>query len=59
MEQYHDDMKREGWEGRVGVFICGSPVIGKILSELCQDMTERGRADGSQIQYVFMIEVFG
>lgn len=44
---------------RVGVFFCGAPVIGAQLSDLCQELTLRGREDGSEIEYFFQIEVFG
>lgn len=44
---------------RVGVFFCGTPVIGAQLADLCHQMTLRGREDKSEIEYFFQIEVFG
>ncbi|KAL8884418.1 MAG: hypothetical protein Q9192_006853 [Flavoplaca navasiana] len=49
-----DEKKR-----RVGVFFCGPPVIGEELAARCEELTLRGRADGSGLEYRFMIEVFG
>jgi dual oxidase len=43
---------------RVGVFFCGAPVIGHELADRCQALTLRSRADGSMIEYRFMMEVF-
>ncbi|KEF62557.1 uncharacterized protein A1O9_00530 [Exophiala aquamarina CBS 119918] len=44
---------------KVGVFFCGAPVIGHALADLCHQMTLRGREDGTEVEYHFMIEVFG
>ena len=44
---------------KVGVFFCGAPVIGQQLADLCHEMTLRGREDGTEIEYYFLIEVFG
>ncbi|KAL9011218.1 MAG: hypothetical protein Q9173_003917, partial [Seirophora scorigena] len=41
---------------RVGVFFCGPPVIGEELAARCEELTLRGRADGSGLEYRFMIE---
>ncbi|KFA66819.1 hypothetical protein S40285_06822 [Stachybotrys chlorohalonatus IBT 40285] len=46
-------------ELKIGVFYCGAPVVGEILSDKCRELTIRGRHDGSKIEYHFMIEVFG
>lgn len=46
-------------ELKVGVFYCGTPVVGEILADKCRELTTRGRHDGSKIEYHFMIEVFG
>ncbi|KAI8906638.1 FAD-binding domain-containing protein [Powellomyces hirtus] len=53
-----DDVEEDD-ELKVGVFFCGAPVIGEILSDKCRMLTARGRTDGSQIEYHFMMEVFG
>ncbi|KAH8168748.1 FAD-binding domain-containing protein [Sarocladium implicatum] len=50
---------RQEEELKVGVFYCGAPVVGEILADKCRQLTERGRRDGSKIEYHFMIEVFG
>ncbi|KAF4546043.1 FAD-binding domain-containing protein [Lasiodiplodia theobromae] len=44
---------------KVGVFFCGAPVVGEILADRCRALTARGRADGSRVEYHFMMEVFG
>lgn len=51
---------RGGKKGiKVGVFFCGTPIIGYELADRCQLLTLRGREDGNQIEYHFMMEVFG
>lgn len=45
-------------EVKVGVFFCGTPIVGEILADRCKALTARGRHDGSKIEYHFMIEVF-
>lgn len=44
---------------KVGVFFCGAPIIGHTLADLCHQMTLRGREDRTEVEYHFMIEVFG
>ncbi|KAK0633794.1 FAD-binding domain-containing protein [Immersiella caudata] len=46
-------------EFKVGVFFCGTPVVGEILADRCRLLSARGREDGSKIEYHFMMEVFG
>ena len=70
MDRHYDDMLRHKAglvakgaaepddELKVGVFFCGTPVVGEVLADLCSEMTRRGRSDGSKIEYHFMIEVF-
>jgi hypothetical protein len=36
-------------ELKVGVFYCGSPVVGEILADKCRELTTRGRHDGTRI----------
>lgn len=56
----HNELKQMGWTGgRVGVFFCGSPQIGRVLAEACTKLTAAARKDGSRIRYIFMMEVFG
>lgn len=57
--QAADEYYEEDEELKVGVFYCGAPVVGEILADKCQELTTRGRHDGSKIEYHFMIEVFG
>lgn len=60
LENFHRDMLDQGWAGgRVGVFFCGSPMIGAVLNDACRQMTLRSLADGSNIIYAFLEEVFG
>lgn len=44
---------------KIGVFFCGSPIIGAQLADLCGELTLLGVRDGSFIEYHFQIEVFG
>lgn len=46
-------------EVKVGVFFCGTPVVGEILADRCSQLSARGRSDGTKIEYHFMMEVFG
>jgi len=46
-------------EFKVGVFFCGTPVVGEILADRCRLLSARGIEDGSKIEYHFMMEVFG
>ncbi|KAK0741613.1 hypothetical protein B0T21DRAFT_432690 [Apiosordaria backusii] len=50
--------KREDEEFKVGVFFCGTPIVGQILADRCRLLSARGRTDGSKIEYHFMMEVF-
>ncbi|KAK4187625.1 PaNox3 NADPH oxidase encoded by the PaNox3 protein [Podospora australis] len=45
-------------EFKIGVFFCGTPMIGEILADRCRLLSARGREDGSKIEYHFMMEVF-
>lgn len=58
-QEVKSDLKNLGGSKKVGVFFCGSPIIGTVLSDLCHELTVRGRADGSGIRYDFRMEVFG
>jgi len=46
-------------ERRVGVFFCGSPAIGMILSDTCKTLTLRGREDRSLVEYRKCLNLFG
>lgn len=66
LNRHYDDMVRfrqetgdEGEKLKVGVFYCGSPVVGEILADQCRLLTNRGEVEGTAIRYHFMIEVFG
>lgn len=54
-----DPGKWKDEEFKVGVFFCGTPIIGEILADRCRALSARGRADGSRLEYHFMLEVFG
>jgi respiratory burst oxidase len=58
LEQYYDDMAAQGWNGRVGIFFCGPPVIGKLLADQCSILTARAKAEGGNMRFVFNNEVF-
>jgi dual oxidase len=67
LDRHYDDMVRFRYETgddqseklKVGVFFCGTPVIGEILADQCRLLTNRGEVEGTNIRYHFMIEVFG
>lgn len=60
LERFHADMKEAGVRDcKVGVFYCGTPVVGMIISDRCARLTAKARSDGSRIKYRFMMEVFG
>ena len=44
---------------KVGVFYCGAPVVGEILSDQCHMLTARARNLGLKTRYDFLMEVFG
>ncbi|KAK4448823.1 FAD-binding domain-containing protein [Podospora aff. communis PSN243] len=47
-----------GEELKIGVFFCGTPVVGGILADRCRALTVRSQQEGSKIEYYFMSEVF-
>ena len=59
--QYGFDRDNDGDNDRfkVGVFFCGTPIVGEMIADRCRLLTARGRADGTRIEYYFMMEVFG
>ena len=68
MEEHYVDMgkvlleEKEGGkeeEIKVGVFFCGPPVIGQQLADMCSQMNAKARGEGREVEYRFMIEVFG
>lgn len=65
LEAYHEDVRKEIESGyiekgmRIAVFFCGAPAIGEILSDMCHELTIRGRGDDSQVRWDFRMEVFG
>lgn len=64
LNQHYEEMAQlfardKSRKRKVGVFFCGAPIIGHALADLCHQMTLRGREDRTEIEYYFMIEVFG
>ena len=64
LNRHYDDMvrykaERGGHELKVGVFFCGAPMIGQILSDRCALLTARGNVEGTRVRYHFYNEVFG
>lgn len=59
LNHYYEDMKEQGWHGRVGVFHCGPPVVGEMLADLCAQITARASAEGTGMRFMFHNEVFG
>lgn len=52
-------MKAQGWRGKIGVFHCGPPVVGKMLADQCSKITSRAAAEGNDMRFIFHNEVFG
>lgn len=59
LTEYYEDMKEQGWHGRVGVFHCGPPAVGEMLADLCAQLTARAAAEKMGIRFMFHNEVFG
>ncbi|SMY27133.1 unnamed protein product [Zymoseptoria tritici ST99CH_1A5] len=60
LEQHYEDLVADGVkEKKVGVFYCGTPIVGEILSDACHELTARARHEGLKIRYDFLMEVFG
>lgn len=66
LDRHYEDMVRFRQETRceedklkIGVFFCGTPVVGEILADRCRLLTNRGEVEGTRIRYHFMMEVFG
>ncbi|WVR06404.1 hypothetical protein IAU60_003435 [Kwoniella sp. DSM 27419] len=72
LDRHYEDMVRFRYETgfgsgsgnnveklKVGVFFCGTPVVGEILADRCRLLTSRGEVEGTKIRYHFMMEVFG
>ena len=60
---YYDMVKFAKDQGlerlKIGVFFCGTPIVGEVLADRCRLLTARGEHEGTGIEYHFMIEVFG
>lgn len=59
MVRFRQETRCEDDKLKVGVFFCGTPVVGEILADRCRLLTNRGEVEGTKIRYHFMIEVFG
>ncbi|KAK4501914.1 hypothetical protein PRZ48_007723 [Zasmidium cellare] len=60
LEKHFNDLVEDGIkEKKVGVFYCGAPVVGEILSDKCHELTAKARDMGLRIRYDFLMEVFG
>ncbi|KAM0717134.1 hypothetical protein Q7P37_006986 [Cladosporium fusiforme] len=60
LEKHYQDMVDSGVHDRkIGVFYCGTPIVGEILSDSCHLLTAKARDQGMRIKYDFMMEVFG
>ncbi|KAF1830799.1 hypothetical protein BDW02DRAFT_84676 [Decorospora gaudefroyi] len=71
MEQHYEDMckvvaerltekdDKKDAEVKVGVFFCGPPVIGQMIADQCSILSARARNEDRELEYRFMIEVFG
>jgi dual oxidase len=58
-EERRDSRRARRRLRKIGVFFCGPPVIGRELADRCSHLSARGRADGTGLEYHFMLEVFG
>ncbi|KXS98697.1 hypothetical protein AC578_1255 [Pseudocercospora eumusae] len=60
LEKHFQDLVDDGVrEKKVGVFYCGTPVVGEILADRCHELTAKTRDMGLRIRYDFLMEVFG
>lgn len=59
LAEYYEDMKEQGWHGRVGVFHCGPPIVGEMLADQCAQITARASTEGTGMRFMFHNEVFG
>ncbi|CAK1365737.1 unnamed protein product [Cercospora beticola] len=60
LEKHFQDLVDDGVrDKKVGVFYCGAPVVGEILSDRCHELTAKARDMGLKIRYDFLMEVFG
>lgn len=59
LNEFYEDMKQQGWYGRIGVFHCGPPAVGELLADQCAQMTARASAEGTGMRFMFHNEVFG
>ena len=60
LERHFQDLLDAGvTEKKVGVFYCGVPVVGEVLSDRCHLLTAKARDRGLKIRYDFLLEVFG
>ncbi|KAF2716953.1 hypothetical protein K431DRAFT_277881 [Polychaeton citri CBS 116435] len=60
LDRHFEDLVESGVKDKkVGVFYCGAPVVGEILSDRCHIVTARARDMGLKIRYDFLMEVFG
>lgn len=59
LTEYYEDMKSQGWHGRVGVFHCGPRAVGEMLADQCAQITARASAEKTGIRFMFHNEVFG
>ena len=58
LSEFYEDMKAQGWQGRIGVFACGPPVISEQLADICEQLTQRARSEGYGMRFIMQIEVF-
>lgn len=56
--EYYEDMCKQGWTGRVGIFFCGPPPIAEMLSDLSSEYTNRSRQEGRGMRFLLHNEVF-
>lgn len=65
LNAYHSDVKQEIDKGitskgqKIAVFYCGGVAVGTILSDVCYQLTLKGKQDGTNIRWDFRMEVFG
>ncbi|KAK3675150.1 hypothetical protein LTR78_005084 [Recurvomyces mirabilis] len=60
LEKHFEELVAAGvTDSKVGIFYCGAPVVGEVLSDKAHMLTAKARDMGLHLRYDFLMEVFG